>query len=220
MWSSVIFAFLCSPVFCDTLTLKTGDTLLCEHFIEVLKTEERYFLCNEDTIYPQQIYSRKNQNGTFPYIDEVFLQKTISGRLSFYTGIKDEFVWEEISKGFRDPDLNYIRKKTNVLYYSFDSVTFSMYNHLRRNRLLADNLKENAKAFSYYRRHRSIHFIGAISANAFAVPLLLGLLKYPNDKRMVPLTITGAAGILLSTCITVTVPGKLINKAVACYNSN
>ncbi len=44
MFSSVIITFLCTSVFSDILILKTGDTLICEQYRQVLEIEQRYYL--------------------------------------------------------------------------------------------------------------------------------------------------------------------------------
>jgi hypothetical protein len=218
MFSSVIFTFLCTSVFSDILVLKAGDTLICDHYREVLDIEQRLYLCDGDTVYPEEIRSRMNEKDTFYYADNAFLKKNINGRLSFFDGIKEEIVWEDISNSFNDPVFQYVKKRNPVLYYSFDDINYYKYKSIGPNRLLADSLKENAKAFKYYRNHRITKLTGFISANAFVVPLLIGLLKY-NDERAKPFIIMSASGMLASVCITVSIPKRLFNKAITCYNS-
>ena len=96
-------------------------------------------------------------------------------------------------------------KKKSCFVLFFDDINYYKYKSIGPNRLLADSLKENAKAFKYYRNHRITKLTGFISANAFVVPLLIGLLKY-NDERAKPFIIMSASGMLASVCITVSIP--------------
>ncbi len=76
---------------------KTGDTLICDQYREIIKIERRYFLCNEDTIFSDEIHSRITNEGTFFHVDDIFLKKIINGKLSIFSGIKDEIVYEDVS---------------------------------------------------------------------------------------------------------------------------
>lgn len=145
MFSSVIIILLCTSVFSDILVLKTGDTLICYRFREVLDFEQRLYVCDEDTVYPKEIHSRMNGNDTFYYADDVFLKKNINGRVSFFTGIKEEIVLEDVSNVFDDPVFQYVKQRNPVLYYSFDNMNYIKYRSIGPNRLLVDSLKENAR---------------------------------------------------------------------------
>lgn len=219
MWLFVILIPLFTSAFSDTLVLNTDDTLICNHFREILKIEQRYFLCNEDTIFPDEIYSRINNEGKFRFVDDMFLKKTINGKLSFFTGIKDEIVWEDVRNGFDDPDFQYIKKRTPSLYYTFDDVKFIKYNSWGPNRLLVDRFKDNYEAYKYYRKSRTTQISAMLSANAFVIPLIIGLLKSDNRKGTIPYVILSGTGVLACTCITVSIPQKLFKRAVACYNT-
>lgn len=219
MFSSVIIAFLCTSVFSDILILKNGDTLICDQYREVLEIEQRSYLCDGDTVYPEEICSRMNEKDTFYYADDAFLKKTINGRLSFFSGIKEEIVWEDVSNSFDDPVFQYVKKRNPVLYYSFDNMNYIKYRSIGLNRPLVDSLKENVEAYKYYRNHRITQLSGIISANVFVIPLLIGLVKYHDTENVKPFIITSVSGMLASVCITVSIPKRLFNIAIACYNS-
>lgn len=54
MFSSVIFTFLCTSVFSDILVLKAGDTLICDHYREVLDIEQRLYFAMETLSIPKR----------------------------------------------------------------------------------------------------------------------------------------------------------------------
>lgn len=197
---------------------KTGDTLICDQYREIIKIERRYFLCNEDTIFSDEIHSRITNEGTFFHVDDIFLKKIINGKLSIFSGIKDEIVYEDVSNAFDDPVFQYVRKSTPVLYYSFDNVEFAKYNTLFPNPLLVDSIKENYEAYKFYRKYKTTQIAGMISTSAFAIPLIIGLTKSNKIKDVIPYAVISGSGIMACICITVSLPEKLFSKAVACYN--
>lgn len=217
----MIIFLLCASAFSDILILNSGDTVNCDQYRELYMFEKRIFLCNGDTIHPNQIYSKTNENGTFRNIDATYLKKMITGRVSFYTGIKEEIIFKNFSEGFDAPsDYHYKQEKTPVMYYTFDDIVFTKYNSMGRNSLLVKNFKENKMAYRYYRRSRATLILSSFSAIGFLVPFTIGLVKYDRNTNVLPFIYTSAAFTTISTGIALVLPTRLFKKAISCYNSN
>ncbi len=175
---------------------------------------------DNDTVYPDEIYSRISEKDTFYYADDAFLKKTINARLSFFSGLKEEIVWEDVGNNLNYVHFQYEKKREPVLYYSFDNIEFTKYRSLGLNRQLVDKIKENTKAYNYYRSYRFTEISGIISSTAFVIPLITGLVKHNDFDRVKPYIFTSVSGMLASIFITVGIPKRLFNKAIVSYNSD
>lgn len=67
---------------------------------------------DNDTVYPDEIYSRISEKDTFYYADDAFLKKTINARLSFFSGLKEEIVWEDVGNNLNYVHFQYEKKES------------------------------------------------------------------------------------------------------------
>lgn len=215
----VILVMLCTSIPADTLLLNSGKKLDCTTLIEKISYTNRLFLCNSDTIYPSEIRAKINPTGYFIFVDNTFLKRTISGKLSFYTGVKEEIVMEDIGYGFGPPILVHKKKESNKTYYTLDSTSFTEYKLFGRNIQLVNEIKKNSLAYSFYKGYRITQLLSIFSVFTFIIPVIKGLSKHGINTKLTPYAVISFSGITVFTTFHVIVPKKLFKKAIDSYNT-